>query len=172
MIYPNNQLPPEYRKALAFVDNLLSDTITSLPVKSEIAETILQEGNYQLTKKKFRTRDIPCGEHWRWNQSKGRFTAKLPKSNKEIEFFKLIPRAMTKIYKTPKMKLWVFKVSCPDQPSFRVLWCEKGNTKEPNIEELEFLRAFMPEQLANEIWPNSANTLFDSELTQLLLPAV
>merc|ERR1712137_249216 len=123
-------------------------------------EKVLQEGNFLLTSKKFRTRDIPSGEYWKWNQSKGRYTVKL--GDCEVVFYKLIPRTINKIHKTPKMKIWCFKVSYPTGKSVRALWCERGYTKQPNLEELEFLKDFMPQQLSDE-----SQKSIDADLFQL-----
>ena len=153
-------LTPEYRNALNVIDNAISlQLFTSSGY--EIPSNLMLEGSIFLIKRDFKSRNIPSGKHWRWNQVKSRFQALLPKSKVMVEFYKLTPRSIIKTQKIPRSpyKIWRFDVfdSSRSNVKYRMIWCEKGIKDNDTIflEDLQFLAHFMDPNVAKEIWPNN-----------------
>lgn len=126
----------------------------------DISNEILNEGSMILIKKDFKSRNIPAGEYWRWNQVKSRYKVLLPITRLWVEFYKLLPRSVDKKEKTPKtpFKIWRFDVfeSDSNKVKFRILWCEKGIKDKDKLllEDLKFLSRFMEPNIVDEIWPS------------------
>uniref|UniRef100_A0A6U1UX46 Uncharacterized protein n=1 Tax=Vannella robusta TaxID=1487602 RepID=A0A6U1UX46_9EUKA len=146
-------LPPEYRKAAIVVDNFLASQYILRPRKM-IHQSILEEGNIQMIERRFNSRDIPDGSTWRWNQTKGRKKVFLP-TGVTADFYKMIPRNKTgnPTEKVPSYKLWCFQLTFPKGTKTHLLYCEKGVSPIPSINELFFLHEFMDPQVALQLWP-------------------
>lgn len=146
-------LPPEYRKAYEVINNILSNNIENEKLNTAIPIDILKAGTIVFIGKDFKSRNIPSGTHWSWNQVKAKKIANIQNAHGEfvIEFFKLMSRPVQNV----PYKLWRFNVTKFDRGAqktvFRVLWCEKGDLID--VQDFEFLSTFMEPCVANELWP-------------------
>lgn len=148
-------LPPEYKFALNVIDKYLSRNC-KLSFLNKMSEDVMEEGNISILKKKFKSREIPAGTNWRWNQVKSRKIVQLPASDVRAEFFKLMPRKINRngILPSFSCKLWQFNIiDIEGNVLFRVLWCEKGKKTQFDLDDYTFLASFMEPHLANELWP-------------------
>jgi|ERR1712137_298232 len=149
---------PEYTRALTYIDNYLGKNIPQTVIQfGRISKEIISTGAIQLTTIEVKTKDIPAGTNWRWNQSRRKQIGTLKTQNLLVTYKKLIPRwKMTPsdpLLKPPKYKLWIFQVHHPVK-EFYVLWCQQGEDVEPDINDYAFLRSFLPTMLSKEIWPH------------------
>ena len=151
-------LTPEYRNAMNVIDSAISLNL----VKSsyDIPNEIMNQGSILQITRDFKSRNIPAGKTWRWNQVKSRYKVLLPKSKGIVEFYKLMPRTFRKDAPKPNQpyKIWrfdVFDSSNGTNVTHRILWCEKGlkDTETVLLEDLKFLSHFMEPSVAREIWP-------------------
>lgn len=155
------KLSPEYQNAVNMLDRVISNT--NIRSGDVIPEEIKNEGTIVFLKNDFKSRNIPAGEDWRWNQAKSRRRVVLPQSANLVEFYKLMPRPLynqTCSSNFPKrcFKIWRFDVYnlSGSQIRFRALWCEKGIKNDAttmSLEDFRFLSPFMDPNLAEEIWP-------------------
>merc|ERR1712137_528924 len=148
----NQKFNPEYANAARFLAEAVQNPIKPT---ATISPDILYEGNMQKISRPFNAREIPCGDSWRWNQTKSRKDVSL--GNARVQFFKLSPRRKGQSPKgnsLPQMKLWQFKVSAPGE-EYYLLWCERG--KQPSsldIDDFSFLSSFMEDSaLVSQLWP-------------------
>ena len=157
--YPEIQkLSPEYKNASKVIDDNLSQNILVLTEMPQ--EYCFSTGEIIILSKDFKSKQIPGGFGWRWNQVKGRKQAILKKSGFVGQFYKLMPRPLSKnsskILSSPK-KLWRFDVFNVNNPTcvLHVLWCEKGE-ESLKLEDYEFLAPFVEPSLAKILWPKRA----------------
>lgn len=150
------KLPPEYNNAALVIDNILSsDNI--IKVRDTLPkEYCFTTGDYIISSKDFKSKQIPAGHGWRWNQVKGRKKVWLSKSGFVGEFYKLMPRPISKnepMKLSGQRKLWKFTVRQQNSAVlFRILWCEKGEMT-MKIEDYAFLAPFVEPSLAKILWP-------------------
>ena len=150
-------LTPEYRNALNVIDSSIS--LNLIKSSYEIPNEIMNQGSILQITRDFKSRNIPSGKTWRWNQVKSRYKVLLPKSKRIVEFYKLMPRSFRKDGKPNQLyKIWKFDVfdsSNSTKITHRILWCEKGlkDTETVLLEDLKFLSHFMEPNVAREIWP-------------------
>ena len=125
------RLPPEYKKALDVIIHVLSQNIHKELKFLKVPKEIVKEGTIVCLTKDFKSRDIPSGANWRWNQVKARKVVRVQNclGLYEIEFFKLMSRP---IQSTP-FKLWRFNITRLDNGlkkiRYRALWCERGKKR-------------------------------------------
>lgn len=123
----SRELKPEHARALTFLDSILSSH--KLEMKNYISEEIWYEGKVMVMEKVPYSKDIPAGDTWRWNQTKGRKEAFLPNKDVSVVLAKLIPRKKSSVLEgtVPSYKLWRFAVTYHENNRcIYVLWCEKG----------------------------------------------
>lgn len=157
----NTSLPPEYRNAAVILDEHLLK-FPHIAGLDFIPLEIKEEGNISIISKEFKSRDIPAGKTWRWNQVKSRKQVLLTKTRIRVEIFKLMPRKVSKDSALPNetLKLWQYNIfDCNLCVKMKALWCERGITKKLAIEDFKFLAEFMDETLAREFWPKK-NEIF------------
>merc|ERR1712137_676529 len=154
-------LSRDFVKALAILEENFS-TLTR--VEAITLEEACKPGGIYLFSGVLKAKQIPSGDYWRWNQTKSRQSAQL-KDNSQVSFYKLMPRRLpqcSKSQKPPLYKIWLFHINS----SQTVLWCEQGKDKTisppksepislvfPRLEQLEFLKEFMPSSVSLELWP-------------------
>ena len=150
------ELSPEYKNASKVIDDVLSQNFF---INYEMPEEYCFSTNeIIILSNDFKSKQIPGGFGWRWNQVKGRKQAILKKSGFKGEFYKLMPRPISKensIKNLGPKKLWRFDVFRVDNPKIliHILWCEKGEEM-LRIEDYEFLAPFLDPALAKILWPN------------------
>ena len=155
-------LTPEQSRALSVFetcwnnfDDLLS-TATSLSL-----ESICVTDTKIFTHLSIKTKTLPRGVDWLWNQSRSRQFVTLG-NGRSVCFYKLNTRKARKVPgESPPYKLWVYNITQPSCQEVSFLWCERG-LEEPaetnpkseedsgseievctvTLEELAFLRQF------------------------------
>ena len=150
-------LSPEFRKAVEFIDSLLLDkTKIELTDAFPISQNICYQDQIYISKHMIKTRTIPGGDCWRWNQSKGRQLVKLTRANISGSLHKLIPRRRENSnHSIPKFKLWQFAFTYQSKP-YHLLWCEKGYDPSLNLklDDFKFLSPYLDSSVVKQLWPN------------------
>uniref|UniRef100_A0A7S4IDP3 Uncharacterized protein n=1 Tax=Vannella robusta TaxID=1487602 RepID=A0A7S4IDP3_9EUKA len=161
------ELTPEYHRALQHLERNL-DELHIFPRRS-ISPDMLLDNNMQLIEiysgEKMSNKQFPKGSFWRWNQTKRRREAFLNARNAVVSFAKFTPRRSSKKNndELPSLKLWHFELKYTDCPQviYHILWCEKGyntlpsfSTFDVSMDDLTFLIPFMPNDAAQELFPN------------------
>ena len=162
-IQTDGKLQPAFEYALLVLDSKLIDATLPRGLHS-VDGTIFEQGFFQLYRSTLRTgAQLPAGDDWKWNQTKGRKNAFLVGHNTRVTFKKLIPRPKSKETPTklPPYKLWVFNLHHPTAGEFTAIWCECGKVSDktqamPTLEDYEFLAEFMSPEDAIQLWPSYA----------------
>lgn len=160
-------LSKEYKNAYLQVDEIICNQLSSINI--EIPQTFnFTRGAFIAIQKEFSSKDIPSEDSWRWSQVKGRKTIWLPRSGYFVEFFKLMPRPISKCAELngPLRKIWRFNVF--DRKGgvliFIILWCEKGEKSLLCIEDYKFLAPFIDPIIANSLWPSTVSVITECNL--------
>lgn len=151
-------LSPEFKNAVYVVGSILCDPIAAT---TKIPKEIIYENSVAVVSDPLKSREIPSGKNWRWNQVKARKRVALQKNQilYNVEFCKLMPRAIKSELPIPRnirgMKMWKFVISdnYNSEVKYHVLWCQKG-MKRLVIEDFRFLSPLMDPELAEELWPS------------------
>jgi len=88
-----------------------------------------------MIRRKLRTKDLPKGDGWSWNQSRGRKSTQSVDNNIDLCFYKLTTRVRAHTGENPGYKLWIFNIT--DQTTRTTtsfLWCERGQEFENNTQ--------------------------------------
>ena len=124
---------PEFDRALYALERALPE-LPPQSVKSASAE-IWKHNSLSLFDGALSLRWIPRGKNWRWNQTKGKQQAYLPKLAATVELAKLVPRKSPKCLATiPYYKLWHLSIRMThSKKEFSAFWCERGSMN-PELE--------------------------------------
>ena len=153
----HSSLPPEFIKARDYIDGVLYQTkkITLQPIPKDFCQT----NQVIMTPGTIRGKNLPAGETWTWNQSKGKKTVVLEKCNAVATLRKLISRrrkqTCTCLSSHPHFKVWHFEITPQNHTQhFNVLWCELGKDENTlRLEDFSFLAEFTSPEVSQELWP-------------------
>lgn len=123
----STKLKPEFKHALASIDNVLP-RLPAVPLSS-VSCAIWTHDKFSLFDQPLRVRRIPAGKDWRWNQTKCKKHATLTSCNASVIFAKLVPRRTNKSETPlPNYKLWYFQIE-PEGATggMTAFWCERGS---------------------------------------------
>ena len=114
-------------------------------------DTLFTIDNICITNQKFfsyvplKTKTLPRGTDWLWNQSRSRVRLTLD-NGLNLIFYKLNTRKVRQARnEPPNYKIWVFNATSPDHKSFSFFWCERGEDmmeieiKPVTLSDLSFL---------------------------------
>lgn len=127
-------------------------------------EEVSQGGNYFVVPFFLRTRHLPRGGSWLWNQSRNRITTqRVDGITGSLTFYKLGTRRTAGdqegvLDTPPNYKIWIFNYLEPSDVHLSMVWCERGNPlspfsssdEEPALSDYSFLAPFTTEELARE----------------------
>ena len=161
MMARSSSLPPEFIKARDYIDIYLDQAkrITPQPIPKDFCQT----NRVIMTSETIRGKNLPAGETWTWNQSKGKKTVVLEKCNAVATLRKLISRrrkqTCTCLTQHPHFKVWHFEITPQNDTHFNVLWCELGKDENTlRLEDLSFLAEFTTLEVSQELWPAKRNS--------------
>merc|ERR1712137_46405 len=128
LLFKKDNLSPEQLRAVEILErtSLFTnfDTIPSL-------QTLATKDAKIMIRRKLRTKDLPKGDGWSWNQSRGRKSTQSIDNNIDLCFYKLTTRVRAHTGENPGYKLWIFNTT--DQTTrttMSFLWCERGQENE------------------------------------------
>ena|SRR3990167_7685047 len=115
-------------------------------------DTIRLQDTKFFTHIQLKTKTLPRGGDWLWNQSRSRQHVTTDDGT-QIVFYKLNTRKVRKVEgESPPYKIWIFNIRFIDCQTLSFLWCERGEQNEimleispVSLEDLSFLSPFASE---------------------------
>jgi hypothetical protein len=149
-------LSPDNERAMCFLEQTLINgfqTVLEIPP----LQAMCLSGNSFVVSFLLRTRNLPRGASWVWNQSRNRISSQRVDGNPgSLLFYKLGTRRGFGVQETPpNYKIWVFNYFDPSTGHLSMVWCERGEplsaTEDvPSLADYSFLAPFTTEALARE----------------------
>lgn len=126
--FRKDNLSPEQLRAVEILEQTYAFTnMESVPSLQDIATKDAKI----LVRKKLRTKDLPKGDFWTWNQSRGRKNTQSINGDIDLCFYKLTTRVRASVGENPGYKLWIFNLNDKKNSTFAsFLWCERGSKKD------------------------------------------
>ena len=102
------------------------DSIDTL-IHTGISRDLLQTNAIAACKEQIQISRLPNDSTWCWNQSSTKFTITL-EDDTQVTLRKLCTKVRPSAFPmaSPAYKLWVYRISTPNQPNYSFIWCERG----------------------------------------------
>eukprot|EP00339_Tiarina_fusa_P018073 CAMPEP_0117050106 /NCGR_PEP_ID=MMETSP0472-20121206/34596_1 /TAXON_ID=693140 ORGANISM="Tiarina fusus, Strain LIS" /NCGR_SAMPLE_ID=MMETSP0472 /ASSEMBLY_ACC=CAM_ASM_000603 /LENGTH=377 /DNA_ID=CAMNT_0004763763 /DNA_START=67 /DNA_END=1196 /DNA_ORIENTATION=- len=136
LLFKKDNLSPEQLRAVEILEQAQSYTnVETVPSLQELAT----KDSKILVKKKLRTKDLPKGGGWTWNQSRGRKCTQNINNTIDLCFYKLTTRVRANTGENPGYKLWIFNITNKaNKTTSSFLWCERGRGDNENENNEEY----------------------------------
>lgn len=125
LLFRKDNLSPEQLRAVEILEQAKTyNDVETVPT----LEALASKDSKILVKKKLRTKDLPKGDGWTWNQSRGRKCTQNINDTIDLCFYKLTTRVRANSGDNPGYKLWIFNiVDKVNDAASTFLWCERGS---------------------------------------------
>ena len=119
-------LTPEQSRALVVFEEAYQHFNDLLTTSNLSLESICITDTKIFTHQPLKTKNLPRGTDWLWNQSRSRQIVTL-EDGTNVCFYKLNTRKARKAPgESPLYKLWVYNITLKSNQELSFLWCERG----------------------------------------------